>query len=79
MENNLFFIYSIYAIAYLKSKGFKEVKISKDNVGRVVYYFEDTEDLQKALLEYRQNWELNRFIKCYKQTKNEIMELKNKD
>lgn len=76
METNLFYIYSIFTIAYLKSKGFMEAKVEKDNMGKVAYYFDDSEELQKALLEYRQNWELNRFIKYYKQTKSEMFSIK---
>lgn len=74
METNLFYIYSIFTIAYLKSKGFMEAKVEKDNMGKIAYYFDDSEELQKALMEYRQNWELNRFIKSYKQVKNEIFD-----
>lgn len=73
MQGNLFYIFSIYTIAYLKSIGFVEVKKEKSpQSGKVAYFFENTEELQKALEDYNNDWKLQRFIHAYKVVKDEM-------
>ena len=57
-------IYSLNVAAYLKSNGFDVVKIEKEN-SKTVFYFNDSELLQKFIKKYQDDVELRKFISAY--------------
>lgn len=50
--------------AYLKSNGFDVVKFEKEN-SKTVFYFNDSELLQKFIKKYQDDIELRKFISAY--------------
>lgn len=57
-------IYSLNVAAYLKSNGFDVVKFEKEN-SKTVFYFNDSELLQKFIKKYQDDIELRKFISAY--------------
>jgi hypothetical protein len=57
-------------------KSFKVINIEKTDNNRVKYWFNDSEDLQNTIEEYKQNRELKEFIRLLKETKDEIHDLR---
>ena len=52
--------------AYLKSNGFDVVKIEKEKENsKTVFYFNDSELLQKFIKKYQDDVELRKFISAY--------------
>ncbi|MBE2917313.1 hypothetical protein HPK02_00025 [Anoxybacillus flavithermus] len=58
-------IYSLNVAAYLKSNGFDVVKFEKEN-SKTVFYFNDSDLLQKFIKKYQDDIELRKFISAYK-------------
>lgn len=76
MQENLFYIFSIYTIAYLKSIGISPVKIEKsDKSNKVMYWYENNEDLKEALNDYNNDWKIQSFINSYKLIKEEMFNM----
>lgn len=72
-------IYSLNLISYLRTKGFTETGIHKDEEnGKYYYTFEDSQDVVDAILEYKSpNAEVNlhNFIVSFKAIKRDIYNL----
>jgi hypothetical protein len=70
-----FKLMSINVIAYLKMKGLKPIRIEKANEGNVVHYFENTNELQFYLKEYKKDKHLQEFITKLAETRKQIKSL----
>lgn len=58
---NMYYNRNLYVAAWLKSKGFEIKKITEEN-GKVAFWFDKSEELFKAVKEYRQSKELDNFV-----------------
>ncbi|WIF94298.1 DUF5659 domain-containing protein [Caminicella sporogenes] len=68
-------IYSLNLVAWLKSKGHKQIEIKVDKENNKKYYvFAETDDVARDIEEYRKNRELHEFIRQFKEVKKEIKE-----
>jgi hypothetical protein len=72
--NNEFKLMSINVIAYLKMKGLKPTKLTKEN-GSVVHYFDNTDELHFYLKEYKKDRNLQNFISNLAETRHAIKTL----
>ena len=73
MENELFYIFSINTVAYLRSKGLIPVKIERsDRTNKKMFWFKKDLQFDIAIAEYKRNSELQEFIVALKQVKEEI-------
>lgn len=76
-HDELYFIFSISLISYLKSKGVHEEKATiSDESSKVVYHFKRSDRLFELINEYKDNKELQSFLKQLSKTKQEIFKLK---
>lgn len=71
-------IYSLNLISYLRSKGFKELEMGRnEHTGKVYYIFPQTEEVADAIKEYKNpkaEVVLHEFIENFKNIKKEIYE-----
>jgi hypothetical protein len=72
--NSEFKLMSINVIAYLKMKGLKPIRISKES-GSVVHYFDNTDELHFYLKEYKKDKNLQSFISTLSETRRQIKSL----
>lgn len=71
-DNRLYFITSIYLNAFLLSKDFKVEKTSVLDSGKVALFYADTEELHRAIEDYKNNKELTDFVTSYLKVKDII-------
>ena len=71
-------IYSLNMVSYLRSRGFKEISLNKDETNDKVYYtFEPSTEVLNAIAEYKNpnvTVVLHDFIANFKTIKTEIYE-----
>ena len=71
-------IYSLNLVSYLRSHGFNELSIERDESNNKLYYtFAETKDVQNAIEEYKNpnaTVLLHQFISNFKDIKREIYE-----
>ncbi|WP_313757169.1 DUF5659 domain-containing protein [Tissierella sp.] len=58
----LYFVTSLYLNAWLLSQGFEMIKTAKLDNNKVALFYVNTDELNNAIKEYRQNNELKEFV-----------------
>lgn len=74
-QEDRIYIFSLYTIAYLRSKGCKVLEKEKTSTGKVAYWFERNPRTEFLLEQWQKNREMQKYINCVKQTKKEIFEM----
>lgn len=65
-------IYSLNLISYLKSRGFEEVDVRKDEENKVYYIFQEDESIAEAIRSYKEDLMLGRFIRTFRDVKKKV-------
>lgn len=66
-------IFSLNQVSFLKSKGITEYQLGYDHDKETVYFvFPETREVGKAIREYHQNKELQKYIGLFKETRDEV-------
>jgi len=73
LNNDIKRIYSLDKSTYLLSLGYKPIKVARDEENIVYFVFDG--DLKEEIAKYRQNEDLQRFIRSYKELKKYIRKL----
>ncbi|ABR48992.1 hypothetical protein Amet_2842 [Alkaliphilus metalliredigens QYMF] len=72
-DNVLFYIFSIHLIAYLRSIGIYQEKVTTTETGKKAYWFKNNRELQQHIQDYKGDWELQEFIKALRKIKGEMV------
>lgn len=71
-EKKYYFVTSIFLNAYLQMKGFKIVKTSKLDNGKIAFFYNNVKELHQTMKEYKENVELKEFVCQYHNVLNVI-------
>ena len=73
-DNELFYVFSINLIAYLRSVGIYREKVTLSETGKKAYWYKNSAELQNAIQEYKENFKLQQFVKALRKIKKEMKE-----
>jgi hypothetical protein len=73
MNNNLHYVFSVNAVAYLSVCGIEPVEVKKSTeTGKIMFMYERTQDFFNTMNKYKDDEFIQKFIVALKNTKKNI-------